>query len=68
MSPLEIKKHKVEFLRVSAAKAEMEYIIDQRLDEIDRIKANIDIQQKRMDEISNELSKNNVSLGENTNV
>jgi len=53
---------KVEYLRVSAAKAEMEYIIDQRLDEIERIKSNIIIQQNRMNEIYNELQNNGVVL------
>ena len=62
MTTLEIKKMKVEYLRVSAAKAEMEYIIDQRLDEIERIKSNIIIQQNRMNEIYNELQNNGVVL------
>lgn len=35
---LERKKIKSELLRVSAAKAEMDYLIEQKLDEIKRLK------------------------------
>lgn len=35
------KKYKAELLRVQAAKAEMEYIIAQRMDEIERLEMNI---------------------------
>jgi hypothetical protein len=38
---LEQKKYKAELLRVQAAKAEMEYIIEQRMDEIRRLEDNI---------------------------
>lgn len=41
---LEIKKTKLELLKVAAARAEMEYRIDERLEEIERIKENIKIQ------------------------
>lgn len=41
---LELKKLKSELLRVQAAKAEMEYIIAQRLEEIERLEANIKLQ------------------------
>jgi len=37
MSELERKKTKAELLRVQAAKAEMEYTIAQRMEEIDRV-------------------------------
>jgi hypothetical protein len=41
ISILEQKRLKAELLRVQAAKAEMEYIIAQRMDEIARLQDNI---------------------------
>jgi hypothetical protein len=41
MTEIEKKKYKAELLRVQAARAEMEYIIAQRMDEITRIEDNI---------------------------
>lgn len=41
ISNLEQKRLKAELLRVQAAKAEMEYIIAQRMDEIARLQDNI---------------------------
>lgn len=41
MSDIEIKKTKAELLRVQAARAEMEYIIAQRMEEIERLELNI---------------------------
>lgn len=43
---LEYKKYKAELLRVQAAKAEMEYIIAQRLEEIKRLEDNIKKQEE----------------------
>ncbi len=43
---IEIKKTKAELLRVQAAKAEMEYIIEQRMDEIRRLQDNIKKQEE----------------------
>lgn len=42
---LENKKNKSELLRVQAAKAEMEYIIEQRLDEVKRLQEAIKLQE-----------------------
>lgn len=52
MTPLELKQKKVELLRVGAQKAEMELIIEQRLDEIERVKVQIEIQSKREAELT----------------
>jgi multidrug resistance efflux pump len=41
LTKLDEKKFKAELLRVQAAKAEMEYIIAQRMDEIARLQDNI---------------------------
>lgn len=46
MSDVELKKSKAELLRVQSAKAEMEYIIAQRMEEIGRLEANIKKQQE----------------------
>lgn len=43
---MEQMKVKSELLRVQAAKAEMEYIIEQRMDEISRIHENIKKQEE----------------------
>jgi hypothetical protein len=46
MTELEKKKCRSELLRVQAAKAEMEYLIAQKMEEIDRIQANITKQEE----------------------
>ena len=46
MTNLEIMKTKAELLRVQAAKSEMEYIIAQRMDEIERIKDSVKKQEE----------------------
>lgn len=46
MTDLEIKKYKSELLRVQAAKAEMDYIIAQRMEEIERLQLNIKKQEE----------------------
>lgn len=46
MTDMELKKAKAELLRVQAAKAEMEYIIAQRMEEIGRLEDNIKKQEE----------------------
>jgi len=55
MTELEKKKKQVEILRVRAAQADMELNIAIRLDEIERLKENINNQEKRILEIQKEL-------------
>jgi hypothetical protein len=57
MNDLEIKRKSVEILRVEAAKAEMELLIEEKLSEIERIKKNIEIQKARISELKEWLSK-----------
>lgn len=52
---LEIKKMQVELLRVSAAKAELELRIDERLEEINRIKESIKISEAKEVELKDKL-------------
>lgn len=54
---LEIETKKVELLRVQAARAEMQLIIMQREAEIERIRANIEVQNKRETELMIELAE-----------
>ena len=51
-SPLELKKMKVELLRVSAAKAELEYRIEESMENIKRIEDSIKIQKDKEEELS----------------
>lgn len=55
MSPLEIKKLKVELLRVSAAKGEMELRVEERMEEIKRLQDNIKIQEEKEKELLEKL-------------
>lgn len=52
---LELKKLKVELLRVSAAKAELELRIEERLDEIERIKEHIIISEAKEQELKEKI-------------
>lgn len=53
---LELKKFKAELLRVQAAKAEMEYIIEQKMDEVERLNNNIKIHDDKEKEIQEKLN------------
>ena len=46
MKKIDEKKLQAELLRVQAAKADMEYKIEERLEEIERLKDNIQNQEK----------------------
>lgn len=51
MTNLELKRIEVELIRVAAARAELEFKIEERLDEIERIKEHIQAQVKREEEL-----------------
>jgi hypothetical protein len=44
MLPLELKRMKLELIKVAAARHEMEFRIEERLEDINRLKENIKIQ------------------------
>lgn len=44
MLPLELKRMKLELIKVAAARCEMEFRIEERLEDINRLKENIKIQ------------------------
>lgn len=52
---LDLKRKELELIKVSAAKAELEFRILERLDEIERIKQHIEAQVKREQELKDEL-------------
>lgn len=52
---LDIKRKELEIVKVSAAKAELEFRILEKLDEVERIKQHIEIQEKREQELQAEL-------------
>ena len=53
---LEMEKKKLEKLKVEAAKAEMEYKILERLEDIERLKKNINVQEEAIKRIVDEMS------------
>jgi hypothetical protein len=59
-TPIEILRLHVEMSRVSSAKNEMLLLIRERQDEIDRLKANILVQDKRINELSGLIKKGEV--------
>ena len=54
---LEKKRISAELLRVQASRAEMEYLIEQRLEEIERLKQNINKQLEAEGRLQAELDK-----------
>lgn len=57
MTPLELKKMKLELIKVSAAKAELEFRVDERMDDIERIKASIVIQEEKEIDLQIKISE-----------
>ncbi len=55
MNPLELKRMKLELIKVSAARAELEFRVEERLDEIERVKANIKIQLDKETELAQKI-------------
>lgn len=54
---LEYERKKLEFKRVEMAKLEMEFKIKQRLEEIEKLKESIDIQESRLIELKKEIGE-----------
>ena len=54
---LETKRKELELIKVAAARAELEFKILEKLEEIERIKQNITIQLKREAELREEIKK-----------
>ena len=58
MNNLEIKRKKLDLARIQMARQEMEFKIEERLEEIERLKLNIEVQSKRETELEQELKGN----------
>ena len=56
-TPLELKKVKAELLRVQAAKADMEVRIEDHMENIARLNANMAISQAKEDELNKTLAE-----------
>ncbi len=56
MTSLEIKRMKLELVKVAAARADLEFRIEERLDEINRIKENIKIQLDKEAELASKIA------------
>ncbi len=52
---IEKKKKQVELMKVQAARAEFELKIAQRLEEIERLKENINLQDERISELQEQI-------------
>lgn len=61
MTPLEIKKLKVELLRVAAARGELELRIDEHKENIERLEANIQIQLAKESELDGKIKEADAS-------
>ena len=57
MNPLDIKRKLFEIQRVETAKMEMELKIFEKMEEIDRLKANMEVQDRRINELKTELEQ-----------
>lgn len=51
MSGLELKKTKLELIKVSAAKADIEFRIDELLDQVERLRAHVKVQEDKEAEL-----------------
>jgi hypothetical protein len=54
---LEIKKKRLELSKVRVAKEELEFKIEERLEDISRLKEHIAVQEKRERELEGELNE-----------
>jgi hypothetical protein len=63
MTNLELKRTEVELIRVAAARAELEFKIIEREDEIERIRENIQAQLKREEELRIKISDAKMAKG-----
>jgi len=57
LPPLEIKRMKLEIVRVAAARSELEFRIEERLDEIARLKGQIQVQVNRENELKEKITE-----------
>ena len=58
MTQLDLKKKKLELMRVQVAKHELEFRIEERLEEIARLKDHIKVQEEAEKKLELEISEN----------
>jgi len=56
MTPLELKRMKLELIKVAAARHELEFRIEERLEEINRIKEHVKIQEAKEAELKEKIA------------
>lgn len=54
---LDLKRKRIELMRVETAKCELEFKIEERLEEIKRIKEHIEIQKQTEEKLKKEIEK-----------
>lgn len=57
MTALEIKRMKLELVKVAAARAELEFRVEERMDEINRIRDHIKVQLDKEAELQTKISE-----------
>ena len=61
MTPLELKRMKLELIKVAAARHELEFKVEERLDDINRIKDSIKIQEAKEAELKAKIDAESAS-------
>jgi hypothetical protein len=56
MSPLDLKRIKLELIKVAAARHEIEFRIEERLDEINRLKEHVKVQEAKETELKEKIA------------
>jgi hypothetical protein len=56
MLPLELKRMKLELIKVAAARHELEFRIEERLEEINRIKEHVKVQEAKEAELTEKIA------------
>ena len=56
MTPLELKRIKLELIKVAAARHEIEFRIEERLDEIARLKEHVKVQEAKEAELTEKIA------------
>lgn len=59
MTPLELKRIDAELARVIAARKQLELNVDERMEEIGRLKENIKVQEAKEQELSQKITESN---------
>lgn len=58
MSGLELKRMKLELIKVEAARHELEFRIEEKMEEIERLKQHIEVQKSKEEELKEKIKNN----------